>query len=73
MKYQSQGGFMKKQKSKGHIHDRDDLKKNESYQTRNIKRDDDLATTASHPFKREALGFTDRDTRGYDRFNKGKY
>lgn len=67
---------MKKTKRtpEGHIHDTDRAHKERSYQTtrdrQNLRQ---TSTTNTHNFKREDLGFTNRDTRGYDKQHKGKY
>ncbi|MNL40907.1 hypothetical protein D3C87_1632860 [compost metagenome] len=62
---------MRRKNSKSHIHDTNSAKKIDSYQTRNAARD--METKSPPTFKREDLGFTKRDTRGYDKMYKGNY
>lgn len=59
-------------KQKGHIKDTEQAHKNPSYQSKrqNLRQSSDQDHTT---FKREDLGFTNRDTRGYDKQHKGKY
>ncbi|MGZ3770029.1 MAG: hypothetical protein ACXVCP_10210 [Bdellovibrio sp.] len=64
----------KKSTYKGHILDTEKEHIQDSYQNRgyrqNLRQGNKKNT---HNFKREELGFTDRDTRGYDRFHKQNY
>ncbi|MGZ3773601.1 MAG: hypothetical protein ACXVCY_16720 [Pseudobdellovibrionaceae bacterium] len=64
----------KKSTYKGHILDTEREHTHDSYQSvprrQNLRQDDKRNT---HNFKREDLGFTHRDTRGYDKTHKGKY
>ncbi len=61
-----------KNKSAQHIKDTDAKHKKNSYQSiRQGLRQSDKADNEG--FKREDLGFTGRDTRGYDKQHKGKY
>lgn len=64
----------KKSTYKGHILDTEKEKSQDSYQStgnrQNLRQDKKRNT---HNHKREELGFTDRDTRGYDKFFKGNY
>lgn len=64
----------KKAKVKGHILDAEKVKTHDSYQfagnRQNLRQRADKNT---HNFQREDLGFTNRDTRGYDKIHKGKY
>lgn len=55
-----------------HIKDTERDHKNPSYQTKrqNLRQGPEQDRTS---FKREELGFTNRDTRGYDKQHKGKY
>lgn len=59
---------------KGHTLDTEREHRHDSYQStgrrQNLRQDEKRNT---HNFKREELGFTNRDTRGYDKFHKGKY
>jgi hypothetical protein len=58
----------------GHIADFDRDHRKPSYQSKgdrqNLRQDGSRST---HNFKREDLGFINRDTRGYDKHHGGKY
>lgn len=63
-----------KRTPEGHIYDTDQAHKERSYQTDRDRQNLRQSKTANtHNFKREDLGFTNRDTRGYDKQHKGKY
>ncbi|MBV2169169.1 MAG: hypothetical protein KUL82_10730 [Bdellovibrio sp.] len=63
-----------KRKTEGHIQDADRTHPNPSYQSKkdrqNMRQSEDRNATN---FKREDLGFSHRDTRGYDKQHKEKY
>ncbi|KYG68050.1 hypothetical protein AZI87_01945 [Bdellovibrio bacteriovorus] len=59
---------------KGHIKDTERDKKQDSYQTtggrQNMRQTPEKNT---HNYTRDDLGYSDRDTRGYDKHHKGNY
>lgn len=59
---------------KKHINDTERAKKHDSYQTTGSRQNmRQSGSKNTHNFKREDLGFTNRDTRGYDKQHKGNY
>ena len=61
-----------KNQSRKHIKDTETEHKNPSYQTKrqNLRQSEEKDRES---FRREDLGFTKRDTRGYDKQHKNKY
>lgn len=62
------------QKTKRHIRDTDANHQEPSYQSKGDRQNmRQTRNKSSHNFGRDDLGFTNRDTRGYDKQHKGNY
>ncbi|UOF01318.1 hypothetical protein [Bdellovibrio reynosensis] len=63
-----------REQDKGHIKDTERDKKSDSYQSTGERQNmRQTPEKNNHNYKREDLGFTNRDTRGYDKQHKGNY